>query len=264
VSKSSISAINAFRFSSNKSKISSVTGSVHFSPHNSSFIELKFCKSWSIVGVSGMSGAGGNVKSDKSMVSFNAVTFVISNISLTGSRGGSLFVWVEMHFVGMLVWTIFSARFAVIVWDEESALAGANCVPQLAEKIHLYQKSYKFRLQNVRSIVKAGKSEWSYRGVAYKDWREIWVACPVLSFLFTFCVARPISVLQNFLVCPLLQKKNDFWPVLLSDPLYFRGIPFVLIHFQSEFSGSRDFLAPLRLLKSGSYYKIDPSQKFPV
>jgi len=44
------------------------------------------------------------------------------------------------------------------------------------------------------------------------------VACPVLSFLFTFCVARPISGLQNFLACPLLQK-NYFWPVLISAPL---------------------------------------------
>jgi len=33
------------------------------------------------------------------------------------------------------------------------------------------------------------------------------VAHPVLSFLFCFCVDRPISALQNFLARPLLQQK---------------------------------------------------------
>ena len=35
---------------------------------------------------------------------------------------------------------------------------------------------------------------------------------------------------------------------------------------RTELSGSRDFAAPLRLrlLKLGSYYKIDPSKKIPV
>ena len=37
-------------------------------------------------------------------------------------------------------------------------------------------------------------------------------------------------------------------------------------HWKPELSGSRDFAAPLRLrlLKLGSYYKIDPSKKSPL
>ena len=46
-----------------------------------------------------------------------------------------------------------------------------------------------------------------YRGVAYKDGPEIWVARPLVSFLFCFCRARPIRAVHNFLARPLMQQK---------------------------------------------------------
>ena len=53
---------------------------------------------------------------------------------------------------------------------------------------------------------------WIHGG-AYKDEPEIWVARPLLSF----CLARPIRAVQNFLASPLMQK-NVFWPVLICAP----------------------------------------------
>ena len=46
-------------------------------------------------------------------------------------------------------------------------------------------------------------------GGAYKDWPEIWVACPVLSFLFTFW---PVHFCKKNYFWPVL------WPVLISAP----------------------------------------------
>jgi len=48
---------------------------------------------------------------------------------------------------------------------------------------------------------------YTWAGV-YKDGSEIWVARPLLSFLFSFCLARPIRAVQNVLARPLLQKED--------------------------------------------------------
>jgi len=55
-----------------------------------------------------------------------------------------------------------------------------------------------FGLQNflARPIMKKGVLARPYKGVAYKYGPEIWVARPVLSFLFCFCLASPIRAVQ--------------------------------------------------------------------
>ena len=69
--------------------------------------------------------------------------------------------------------------------------------------------TYKYDLQNEVGFIRIFPYKQNpYTGAgAYKDGPEIWVACPVLSFLFCFCVPRPISAVHNFLACPLLQTK---------------------------------------------------------
>ena len=50
------------------------------------------------------------------------------------------------------------------------------------------------------------RASYHFTGRVYKDGPEICVARPLLSFLFCFCLARPIRAVQNFLARPLMQK----------------------------------------------------------